>query len=371
MNAHPLAIRPAAETPASAAISIGIVRGSAGFDSLRDAWDGLFHTSAAPHQLFQSHAFLRTWQASHPDAGETIIVTATSGDRLVAVLPLVERRKFGVRRLRPMGLPVAQFSDMLVDAEAQPDAIEPLWNAVAALGADLLELPRLRADSPLWPLREGAMVTQVATSPFACLARRVEEDGPGQQVYSPRDRSNLRRRVRRLEELGRVEWKTATHGDEAVELARQAIAMKRRSLKAARVFATALTAPSFEGFFLRAAADPACGLLVSAIELDGRPIAIDLSFLNKGVGFGHVMAMEPHARKQGVGTLLVHHAFASAKRQGAGMFDLLSPADAFKMQHADGVTQTESRVYPFTRRGRLFARALHGVALPAARALLR
>ncbi len=97
MNAHTLAIRPAPETPASEAISIGIVRGGAGFDSLRDAWNHLFHQSAAPHQLFQSHAFLRTWQASHPDAGETIIVTATSGDRLVAVLPPESPMLRGVR----------------------------------------------------------------------------------------------------------------------------------------------------------------------------------------------------------------------------------------------------------------------------------
>lgn len=145
--------------------------------------------------------------------------------------------------------------------------------------------------------------------------------------------------------------------------------MKRAFLRRIGVLTSAVNAPEFAHFFEAAAGDASSGMLVSTIELDGRPIAIDLSFICKDTGFGHVLASDPEFEKEGVGNQLVHHVFAAAKTAGAKTFDLLAPADPYKMRHADGATGVQSLLFPFTGLGRLAGLAyMHG--LPAARQAL-
>lgn len=367
MNAHAALSRATTER---AAASIEVLRGRDAFDALKPEWDRLFRRAAHPHQLFQSHAMLGAWAASYPESGDIIVVTAREHAALVGVLPLVMRTTLGVRRLHFMGMPVVQFGDMLVDPHSHPDTASRIWDATATLGADVLEARRIRADSVVWPFRDNATVVEDMAAPFACLLTRVDGAAPG-PAYSGRDKSNFRRRMRRLEERGTVTLTSQGCGPAAADLAAHAVAIKRRSLDAAGVMSPAVKSKGFEAFFRSAAVDPDCGLIVSTVELDGKPVAIDLSFLCKDTAFGHVLATEPAFHKEGAGNILVHHVFASTKAAGATRFDLLAPADAYKMHHADGETKVESRVYPFTMRGRLFANAFHRLAVPAAKALLR
>ncbi|MGB3502726.1 MAG: GNAT family N-acetyltransferase [Mesorhizobium sp.] len=366
MNVY-AAIDPDQSTRAGAAISV--LRGRAAFEQLQPEWDRLFARAALPHQLFQSHRLLSAWAQSYDQDQEMIVVTAREHSALVAVLPLTMRQTMGIKRLQFMGMPIAQFGDMLVDPHCSAGTADAVWAHVAAIGADVMEARRVRADSAMWRFAEGGIVIERMEAPFARLAQRVSGDQPG-PAYSGRDRSNLRRRQRRLEERGRLTLNIDPAAD-TVALAALAVDIKRRSLSKARILSPVVKARGFEAFFRKAAADPQSGLIVSTIDLDGKPIAIDLSFLCKGVAFGHVLAIEPAFQKDGAGNLLVHHVFARAAGAGAEVFDLLAPADAYKMHHADGVTKIESRVYPFTARGRLFALAFHGMAMPAARAMLR
>lgn len=351
---------------------VDILKGVAAFAALKSEWDSLFARAGRPHQLFQSHVLLAHWADSYPgDASDAIIVTARTGDRLVAVLPLVLTRTLGVKRLRVMGAPIAQFDDILMDFDCGQAVNSALWDAITAIGADVFETRRVRADSSIdQMLPPHGVVTEVSRAPFACLASRVNNGEPG-LAYSAKDRSSVRRRQRRLAEMGALALTCYKPGQPAALLASQAIDIKRRALKAAGVISPAVRGNGFDTFFRRAAADPDAGLLVSAIELDGRPIAVDLSLLCKGTAFGHVLATEPAAIQSGAGNVLVHHVFANAKAAGARVFDLLAPADAYKMQHSDATTPVRSMIFPFTLRGRLFVKAYHGVAIPGARYAMR
>lgn len=352
--------------------TVGVLRGVAAFQSLKGEWDALFARVGLPHQLFQSHALLTHWAAAYPaDAKGTVIVTARAQGRLVAAVPLVLTNTLGVRRLRIMGAPIAQFDDALVDRDCGQAVRLAIWQTIMRFGADLFETRRVRADSALGSLLpDGGVVTEMSEAPFACLSTRVEGHEPG-QAYSSKERSNVRRRQRRLAEMGTLAMTSTPAGDEAALLAARAIDIKRRALKAAGVFSPAVRGSGFEAFFRRAAADRASGLLVTAVELDGRPVAVDLSFLCKTTAFGHVLATEPDMIQSGAGNVLVHHVLATAKAAGARTFDLLAPADAYKMQHADGTTPVKSTIYPFSLRGRMFVKAWHGMAFPAARHLMR
>lgn len=346
---------------------ISILEGLDAFVAMKAEWDALFARSGRPQQVFQSHPMLSVWAKAYGElARDVVVVAAHAGDRLVAALPLIRRRRFGVTGLRFMGSRIAQFDDMLLDHRCSADVADHIWQAVAALNADYLEARRVREDSAFWSVGSGkGRIFERLEAPSACLASRAGEDGPG-EAYSSKDRSNYRRRLRRLGERGNLTMGVYAPGAQAVALAMEAIAMKRRFLRRIGVMASAVYAPEFASFFAGAASDPASGLLVSTVELDSRPVAIDLSFTCKGTGFGHVLATDPEYEREAVGSLLVHHVFDSAKRAGAKTFDLLAPADRYKLRHADASTRVESRIYPLSVRGSVVATAYaHG--LPAAR----
>lgn len=353
-------------------VSVEVLHGVTAFRSLKSEWDALFARAGRPHQLFQSHVLLDHWATAYADeASGTIIIAARAGERLAAIVPLALNRTLGVKRLRIMGAPIAQFDDALIDPDYISAIKTPLWHAISTLGADLFETYRVRADSALGSLLPtGGVLTEKSDAPFACLSSRVCGHEPG-PAYSAKERSNVRRRQRRLAELGSLAMTSYPPGDEAGMLAVCAIDIKRRALKAAGIISPAVRGQGFEHFFRSAALDPASGLLVTAIELDGKPAAIDLSFLCKATAFGHVLATEPAMVQSGAGSVLVHHVLATAKAAGARTFDLLAPADSYKLQHADATTPVASTIYPLTLSGQLFVKAYHGMAIPMARRLVR
>ena len=361
-----------AHRPVSDSVTVEIVRGLAAFERLRPEWDDLFERCAAPHQIFQNHSFLHAWARAYVEDGAGLtVVAARVGGKLIAIVPLVGRRRLGVHLVQFMGAPVAQFDDMLLDDSYAEPALDAISAAIAGLGADLLEVRRVREDGAFWRIPgDPPLAFEKMEAPFADLALRVSDGEPG-QAYSSKDRSNYRRRMRRLAERGALGFRSIGAGPEAVQRSSQAIAMKAAALRRDGVDWGTVGCARFSDFFRHLAEDPASGLLVSTIELDGQPIGIDLSFLCKGVGFGHVLATDGAFDKEGLGQMLVHHVFAEAKAKGASRFDLLAPADPYKRHHADGATRVESRVYPFTAKGRLAAQIGYKLLMPVARKLPR
>ncbi|MGE0279315.1 MAG: GNAT family N-acetyltransferase [Rhizobiaceae bacterium] len=364
-------LRPVHSLPSNE-VTVEIVRGLAAFEQLQPEWDALFQRSAVPHQIFQNHAFLRAWAHAYAgDGADLTVVAVWVGGQLVAIAPLVHRRRLGVEVLQFMGAPVAQFDDMLLDDRHADAALEAVHTAIDGLGADLLEARRVREDGAFWRMPgDHPLVFEEMQAPFADLALRVADSQPG-QAYSSKDRSNYRRRLRRLGERGKLEFRSIGPGSEAAALATQAITMKAAALRRDGADWGTVGCARFSHFFRHLAADPASGLMASIIELDDHPIGIDLSFICKDVGFGHVLATDGAFDKEGLGQMLVHHVFAEAKANGAGRFDLLAPADPYKRHHADGATRVESHAYAFTAKGRLAAQIGYKLIMPAARKLPR
>ncbi len=354
-----LADREKAALPAiGPAICTDIIEGTDAFLALREEWDALFERAAAPHQVFQSHAVLRHWAAHYLDERTSLSIVALRQEgRLAMVWPLVRQRRLGLDTLRFMGIPVAQFGDVLMERSANEAAlIQAGWRGVLSLRADLFEARKLRGDSTLARsgLLAGACCSERIEAPFADLGKRVGADGPG-ECYPARERSNHRRRLRRLAERGALSFDTVRPGEEAASLAREAVSMKRAALARHGIVAPAIAEPRFAAFFGDLAGDAAgrSPLRVAVIRCAGVPIGVDLSLDCKGTSFGHVIATHPDHERGGVGGILIHHSFAMAKSRGSTIFDLLAPADAYKREHADGMTVVSDLVLPLSPKGRL------------------
>lgn len=340
-----------------AAAFVGVLEGREAFLALRAEWDALFIRAAEPHQVFQSHVVLRHWMDHYlAKPGRALIVTARRQGRLIMVWPLLSRRRFSVETVGFMGGPVAQFGDILIERGPDREAlIAAGWAALRARGVDLFEARKARADSVLvrFGLFARARETDRQEAPYARLAGRVGPDGGPGDSYSARERSNYRRRLRRLGERGEFSLEMVAPSREAAELALSAIAMKQTALRRHGIVAPTISDPRFATFFGALAADEAHGspLRVAILRCAGEPIGIDLAFDCKGATFGHVLATHPDHERGGIGGLLVHHSFACARARGSATFDMLAPADPYKRDHSDGVTTVSDYMLPLTLKG--------------------
>ena len=262
-------------SPQTALVEFAVIDSPAAFLALEAEWNSLFARCGRPHQVFQSHVVLRHWTSHYLSAGgQLAILCARIDGRLAMVWPLVLRRRLGISVLRFMGGPVAQFSDVL--AEDQPGLLAAGWQALVAIGADVLEIRKLREDARLAELAlpVDSIITEREEALFADCAMRVAADGPG-PAYSARDRSNFRRRLRRLSERGTIALSLHGPSQAAVALAREAVLLKRAALSRQGIFAPAITDVRFEEFFADLAGDCYRGspLRLATIHLEGTPRA--------------------------------------------------------------------------------------------------
>ena len=348
--------QPSSRAGSDDATTLGLVEEVADFLALRRDWEALFARSAAPQHLFQSHVFLRHWAARYltPDM-RLSIVTARRAGELAMVWPLVRQRRYGLDTLRFMGVPAAQFGDVLVGS-GEEALLHAGWAFLQHLRADLFEARKLRADSRLASsgLLDGAAQGDRQAAPFVELTRRVGDAGPS-LAYPARERSNHRRRLRRLEERGPLAYAMPPPGPEAARLAAAAIAMKRTTLAHRGIVAPVINDPRFAAFFTDLAADASgeASLRIASLSVDGAPVGIDLSFDCKGHSFAHVLATAPEHEHGGIGKILIHHSFASARSRGSTVFDLLAPAEPYKLEHADGSVAVSDHLQPLSLKGRL------------------
>ncbi|QPC85668.1 GNAT family N-acetyltransferase [Mesorhizobium sp. NBSH29] len=360
----------------SAKITFESVTDVTGFEALHAEWADLFARAADPHQLFQSHVFLAHWVRNYLDDKSSLaIITGRIEGRLVMVWPLVRSARLGTRILSFMGAPVAQFGDVLVERSDQRKAwLDMAWAMVGSLGADLFEGRRIRADGALSQMTRDAhtRVLDRQESPHANLSRRVGEYGPA-STYSAKERSNYRRHLRRLSERGAVTFRSLLPGPEAAQVAAEAITLKRDWLQRSAILSPSVADPRFARFFHDIAGDNTHGspLRITMIVCGARRVGIDLSFDCKGHSFGHVLATDACYEREGVGSLLVHQVFAQALKRGNTVFDLLAPADPYKLQHADGAVAVEDIVVPFTTRGSLHSSLARHLGRPLARRIVR
>lgn len=193
-------------TPASA-----VVDRHADFDALAGAWDDLWarSPSATP---FQTHAWLSAWAHAYVPAGRLVVVTVRDGGTLVAAAALHRARRGPVPVLAPLGGEMSDHTDVLLDPRV-PDAGDRLTEALLRVpGWRVLDLPEVlpgaaaQAWSHAWPGRvqraAASMNLELPAAPVAEALTRLPARTAG----------TLRRKLRRIEQLGVVTTEVAPAG---------------------------------------------------------------------------------------------------------------------------------------------------------------
>lgn len=354
-----LANEPRARQEDRAVCDLALVTDRAAFDALGREWADLFARGGRPHQVFQTFDWLWHWANHYLDDGASLsIVTGRCEGRLALVWPLVSSRVLGLRILSFMGEPVGQYGDALV--EDRPDAAILLAHAldfVTKLPIDVLWLRRVRGDAALAAvLGRGAGRTGAAVqAPYVDFAGATDIVSFENRL-SAKFRSGQRRHLRRLEAIGPVAFERHGPGAQAPALVRLAIGFKRDWAVQNGRIAPTIFDPRLESFFADAASGDGRGpdLRVSVMACAGEPIGVEISLACKGWLFGHVLAPKPGFEKQGAGALLAGHSIASATEEGFGGYDLLAPADRYKMEWASGCIEVRDFALARSFAGRIF-----------------
>jgi CelD/BcsL family acetyltransferase involved in cellulose biosynthesis len=275
-----------------------------------------------------------------------------------------------------MGDPVSQYSDALM--EPSPHAalqLEGAWQSLLAeTRPDLVWIPHVRADADIAPIMNalGGLAAQRQWAP--CVDLGSDADGAAvSRLQSSRLRKKQRAAARRLAKLGAVSFSQHADAAQSSALAAAAVDMKRGQLAERGLLSPTFADRRLRNFFADAALGHGhdAGARMIALDCNGERAAIDILVGCKDRIATHIVAYDPRFTKENVGWQLLNHAIATAHAEGYRTFDLLAPADPYKLRWADGSVEVIDWVLPISRRGALYARLYPMLARPLLKRLTR
>jgi CelD/BcsL family acetyltransferase involved in cellulose biosynthesis len=320
------------------------------------AWTALEARADDSRLGFQNFDWVRGWAARWAEPGELRILLAetAAGDAALA-WPMTLRQKLGATVLQGLGEPMSQYHGALIDPAHDAAALyAAALRHIAASGADLLSLARVRGDSPLVDalIGAGAAVVRRATAPFVDLGG----GGFARAQRGGKSAATRRRRLRQLEAKGPVAFGFPIGQRQAREWIGAALRFKRAWAYGAGRIARAPFDARFEPSFLDALeAGTGATLRIFGMLVGDRLVGVEISLAYRGRLFGHVLAPDPEWRAYGLGAILAEASIARAKVEGYETFDLLAPADPYKLAFADGDVEVLDLALPLTRRGAFVA----------------
>jgi len=321
----------------SAAARIRIIGDHGQFAELREAWNALVERS--DDQLFYRHEFVQLWlQHFAADATLRILTLFDGSGRLIAALPVIAVRS------RLFGIPVRELQAAANLHSCRFDLIadDPATAAAAFVAHlrqrrdwDLLRLIDSPADGQASALLAAASQSGLPAgqwvsqhSPYCTLPSTW---AAFEATLHKRFRSSLRRRRRRLSELGELGVERYTGGPELAERLAEGLALEAGGWKGRA--GTAITQDDATLAFYRelVAQQAERGhLALWFLRLDGKAIAFDLTLEYRGRLLLLKTAYDERHAACSPGQLLLEDELRDAIERGLHEVDFLGPSSPAK-----------------------------------------
>lgn len=366
-------VHPATDVRQDAApISVSVAYGVEGLVALETDWRALFEASGTAN-YFVSYDWCKSWlDAFGTSTGaRPITINVARGGKLVAVLPLVMARYGPVSSVEVVGAASGQYCDLLIDADESSRApiFAALWDGIVATGIDLIQFSNVRDDSALAAFLAGRHTIQ--SEPIPCCVLDTGSFATFDAYLKTRSaslRKNMRRRRRRLEELGPVRYEVVSDPDLMDEIAATIVGHKLDWLEDRRWHGRFLSRKGIASWL----ADVARGALksghlhLSVIKLGSRIISAQLAFICDGRFTAYLSSFDIAYGSYAVGRMQ-YAAFIEDVFGRGLVIDLMPRHEEFKLEWVDHGVETRSYAVPVTRLGS----ALALVQNPRVRAVMR
>ncbi|MBV9558720.1 MAG: GNAT family N-acetyltransferase [Pseudolabrys sp.] len=308
----------------------------ADFTALAPEWFALESQGTA--SIFQTHGFLDAWcRLAAAAAGETpLFVTGRCNGALQFILPLALTRRSGLTVMTWLAQSHANYGMGLLRPDAfaffATHSADDLMKEIATYcGADVVHLDhqpvRWAGHANPFALGESARLTANDT-----YVVNLEEDFAAQhrELFSSRTMSTLKRKQRRLEEVGKVSFDPP-----AERAARQRMVAWFISEKHARLAEqgqdSVFDRPEIGGLYNHLLEMP--DFDIDCLTVDESPVAVALTVHSGKIAYllNTAYSGEEFARFS-PGALLLHRHLANMQAKGARVFDFGPGALPYKLE---------------------------------------
>jgi CelD/BcsL family acetyltransferase involved in cellulose biosynthesis len=311
------------------------VTSAAGLAALAGGWDDLVRAMPRPSPFFL-HAWLLEWWRHYGRDAELAVHVAYRGDRLVGALPLFTRRQVGLRVTAFVGGTWALLGDLLLAPGEGPPTAAALVERAASDDdfASLFGLPgssRLAAALP----PDRLHLIERLEAPVLDLSAGWEHVYAAK--FPAKARSERRRRLRQLSELGPVEIAVARRREQLGPALEEAFRIHRLRWQGRRDASGFVTPTGLR--FHRAAVLALADLDVprlTVLRCGGRGIAFALSMQLSGATYGVSMAFDPAYAPFGAGMEAKLSSLEAAAAEGVTRVELLGADAPHKRRLTDG-----------------------------------
>jgi CelD/BcsL family acetyltransferase involved in cellulose biosynthesis len=305
-------------------------------DALASEWDGLVLAMEKPTP-FLLHGWVRAWLRHLAGNNGPAIHVARRDGRLVAALPLVVRKRRGLRLASFVGGD-HPFVDVLLAPDEGPETVGALATH-ASKSHDCASLFAISAESTI----AQTCAERFRLVPRVCAPSLDLEPGFEQTYrmkYSSRQRRTHARRRAELAKLGTLEFELARTSDELTNALDHAFRLHALRWQG-RFDTSEFTAPASVEFHRDIAQSLGAGSVprILTICLDGHPIAFVYYFVLAKRMFCYRMAFDPAYGRCSPGLLCLLSAIERSTEEGVRTVELLGGTQAYKIDIADRVEQ--------------------------------
>ena len=340
------------------------------FEEIMPQWKD-FEVSA-PSTIYQTYAWQKAWQDTigKEEGAEPLLVTASIGEKLVFLLPLIKVKKSGLITACFMGGDHANYKFSLYDPNhfAAISAVLPqLLEKIATLKSpdiDVFDLTRipLRWDGFETPL--PATFTH-SPSPENGGSVSMANDFDAVLAYgnAKRKRKNLRAQERGLDALGGYEFYTSQNTNEGVEFY-QLFMEQKQEWFAQRGIANPFDDDATKAFFdaLNQETENSEDELLkySALKANGEILGIIAYGEFKGQNFGYFTSMSMNEKYKTIspGAFIFYKKIEECCAQGLRRFDFGVGGERYKKSWCDEHHDLVDITLPMTTKGRLYHAAI-------------
>jgi CelD/BcsL family acetyltransferase involved in cellulose biosynthesis len=301
-------------------------------ESIADEWDALAdEVDAAP---FLRPGWFAAWNAAF-GSGDLTIVAVRRGPRLVAVLPLVERRG-GARS--PTNDHTPMFDVLAVDeAAARELARRTLQGRPRSVTLQLVDPDATATRGWL----AGAADAGYATASAPILRSPYIDTICGWAAYEGRIdakmKSDIRRRRRRMEDEGEVALEVHDGTRDLDALLDEGFRVEASGWKG-QTGTAIIASPTTRRFYTQVArwAAERGWLRLCFLRLDGRPVAFDYNLHAGRVYYGLKGGYDEAFRRFAPGKVLLMAMIERIFEEGVDRYDFLGEEEPYKLDWSDG-----------------------------------